>query len=516
MTEHRQGYVLALDGGTESVRAALVDPNGRTIVFARAAYTTTHPRPGWAEQNPLDWWDCVVRSTREVLAQGIDPDSIVAVAASCTSCTVVASDEDGNPLRSALLWMDMRATGQGQRIGAIDHPALKVNGAPQVSAEWLLPKTLWLLENEPEIYRRASRITEYTDWLGHRLTGEWAANINTATIRGHYDRSAGGWPRSLQEQLGLGDLIDKLPSRVLDMGEVLGTLTSAAGAELGLNPGLPVAVGGADAYVGQIGLDVLSPGRVALITGSSHLHLLQTNAQSHAPGMFGTFVDAVVPGQFTAEGGQTSTGSVVKWFRRMVDGHYFGLAELASEIAYERLQRDAMVIPPGSDGLLALEYWQGNRTPYVDGAARGMLWGLSLHHSPAHIFRALVEAACFGTQNIFRTFEAAGHEVTEAVACGGAVQSQLWLQTHADVSNIPIIVTESPNAVSLGAAILATVAGGCHPDVASAASDMVREARRIEPDPGAHEAYQFFFQKYLDSYEAMNTHMHEVVRHVGS
>lgn len=516
MTQHADTYVLALDGGTESIRAAVVDPEGRTVVFARAPYSTAHPRPGWAEQNPLDWWSSVVRATREVLAQGIDPQSIVAIAAACTSCTVVASDEDGQPLRSALLWMDMRSTDQGRRIGAMDHPALRVNGAPQVSAEWLLPKTLWLKENEPDIYRRAARITEYTDWLGFRLTGEWAANINTATMRGHYDRSAGGWPLALHEQLGLADLGGKLADRVLDMGEVLGTLTESAAGELGLRAGIPVGAGGSDAYVGQVGLNVLTPGRVALITGSSHLHLLQTETRSHAPGMFGTFVDAVLPGQFTAEGGQTSTGSVVKWFRQMVDGHYFGFDELASKLAYDRLQQHALSIPPGSEGLLALEYWQGNRTPYVDGEARGMLWGLSLHHSPAHIFRALIEAACFGTQNIFATFEAAGHRVQEAVACGGAVQSRLWLQTHADVSNIPILVTENPEAVTLGAAILATVAGGVHPDVPSAAAAMVREARRIEPDPEAHEAYRFFFQKYLDSYQAMSSHMHEVVRHVES
>lgn len=509
-------YVLALDGGTESVRAGVIDPQGRPVVFARSPYATRHPRPGWAEQDPADWWAAVVDATRQVLAAGIDPGSIVAISAACTSCTVVFCDDDGTPLRPALLWMDVRAAEQGRRIGALDDPALRVNGSAPVSAEWLLPKTLWITEHEPRTYDRAARVAEYTDWLGHRLTGEWAANVNTAAIRAHYDRLAGGWPRSLHAAIGLDDLVDKLPSRVLDLGDTLGGLSARAAAELGLPAGVPVAAGGADAFVGQIGLDVVTPGRAALITGSSHLHLLQTATPSHAPGMWGTYTDAVVPGQFTAEGGQTSTGSVVKWYRQLVDGHCFGFERLPSEEAYRRLQREAQDLPPGSEGVLALEYWQGNRTPYVDGEARGMIWGLSLHHSTAHIFRALIEAACFGTETIFRTFAAAGHPVTDVVACGGAIQSELWLQIHADVSNLPITVTAVPEAVTLGAGILASVAGGWYPDVPAAAGAMVRVARTVEPDPRAAEEYRFFYQRYVASYGAMRELMHEVVRHVSA
>lgn len=508
-------YVLGLDGGTEGVRAAIFDSTGQLISFSRAAYRTNHPHPGWAEQDPNEWWRATQMATRQALEGGrVDPGAIRALAAACTSCSVVACDSDGKPLRPALIWMDVRAAQEARQIAATGHPALKYSGFTKTSAEWLLSKALWLAHHEPTVYSQATRIVEYVDWLGHRLTGEWAASINTAAIRAYHDREQGGWATGLYEAVGLGDLVDKLPSRVVDMGDPLGTLTPQAAEGLGLPAGIPVAEGGADAFVGMIGLDVLAPGRVAMITGSSHLHLAQTSTATYAPGMFGAYTDAVVPGQYTIEGGQVSTGSVVKWLVGLMSGSHLHGEALTDASAYERLEQEAVRIPPGSEGLIALDFWQGNRTPYVDAEARGMLWGLSLRHTPAHLYRAVIEAVCFGTENVFRTFRANGHPLSEIAACGGAVHSDFWLQTHADVSNLPITITAVPEAVSLGSAVLASVAGGLHPSVPIAAKSMVSVVRRVEPDAEAHAAYQFYVDKYVASYQAMRELMHEVVEHV--
>lgn len=510
-------YVLGLDGGTEGVRAGLFDAEGRSQAFARSPYRTTHAHPGWAEQEPEDWWEATVAATRQAMQEsGIDPSAIQALAVACTSCTVVTSDANGKPLRPALIWMDVRAADQARRIAETGDPALKYSGYTKTSAEWLLSKVLWLADHEPDTYRRAVHITEYTDWLGHRLTGEWAANTNTAAIRAYYDRNAGGWPTSLFAAVGLPDLESRLPSRVVDMGDTLGRLTAGAAAELGLPPGIPVAEGGADAFVGMVGLNVVAPGRVALITGSSHLHLAQTTTTSYAPGMFGSYTDAVVKGQYTIEGGQVSTGSVVKWFRDLSTGASFDVHAVPAAAAYKVLEERASHIGPGSDGVLALDFWQGNRTPYLDAEARGMLWGLSLGSTAAHIYRAILEAVCFGTENVFRTFRANGHELTDVVAGGGAINSNLWMQIHADVSNLPISIPAVTEAVSLGSAVLASVAAGMHPDIASAAGAMVSVARRVEPNSLAHEAYEFYYDRYIASYEAMRGLMHEVVQHASS
>ena len=507
-------YVIGLDGGTEGVRAAVFDLTGQALSFARADYPTRFPHPGWAEQDPAQWWVAVAVATRGALeGAGVPADAVCGLSFAGTSCTVVLTDAHGEPLRPALLWMDVRASQEARDVAATGDPALKYSGYDKGSAEWLLSKVLWVSRHEPELYAAAAHVTEYTDWLGWKLTGEWASNINTASIRGYYDRHAGGWPLSLIDTLGLTGLADKLSDQVLDIGTELGRLTAEAADALGLRQGTLVAVGGADAFVGMVGLNVVRPGSCALITGSSHLHLAQSDAPAYASGMFGAYTDALMPGQWTLEGGQVSTGSVVKWFRKICDGEYFKAEAVSSAEVYSILQRDAASIGPGSDGLLALEFWQGNRTPYVDADARGMIWGLSLAHTPAHIYRALLEAVSFGTENVMRTFAATGHPVSELVACGGATRSDLWMQIHADVSNIPITLTVDPEAVTLGSGILAAAAAGLFPSVAEASAAMVHIDRVVTPDPQAHEAYQFYFDTYVRSYSAMRDLMHEVVRH---
>ena len=340
-------YVIGVDGGTEGIRVGLFDANGEPHGFARASYETTHPCSTWAEQYPQSWWDALVKAVRQLLAEsGAPADAIAGMSLACTSSTVVFCDREGRPCRPAIIWMDVRSAKQGRELLATGDPALKYSGYETASAEWLPCKALWVLEHEPDVYRSSERICEYTDWLGFWLTGQWAASINTATIRAYYDRDAGGWPDCLYSAVGMPDLIEKLSPNVLDMGELLGLLTEQAAAELGLIPGLAVAVGGADAFVGMVGMNVLAPGKVALVTGSSHLQLAQSTTASYAKGLFGAYTDAVVPGQYTLEGGQISTGSVVRWFRDLCNGSYFEAGESVPGRAYDKLEREAALLPP--------------------------------------------------------------------------------------------------------------------------------------------------------------------------
>ncbi|MCO6449506.1 MAG: xylulose kinase [Caldilineales bacterium] len=510
-------YVLGIDFGTESVRVGIFDLEGVPAVFASQPYPLRHPRPGWAEQTPDEWWQALVIATRRALSEsGIPKEAIVGLGADCTSCTVVALDENFQPLRPAIIWMDVRAADQARRIAASGHSALKYNGYGNVSAEWLPCKALWIKENQPEIYRRAAHVGEFIDWLTHRLTGEWTASINNTAIRWYYDRAEGGWPADFYEQIGLGDLLAKFPQRVLDMGEVAGSLLPEVAEELGLQPGIPVAEGGADAFVAMVGLDVLRPGKLAFITGSSHLHLGQSAKPLHAKGIFGAYTDAVLPGQYTVEGGQVSTGSVVKWFKDNFCGNEAALAAQRGVDIYTILAELANPIPPGSEGLIVLDYWQGNRTPYVDPEARGIIRGLSLKHTTGHLFRAIIEGIAYGTEHILRTFRRNGYVVEEMVAAGGPTQSDLWMQIHADVSHVPITLTTVPDGPALGSAILGAVAANLFADVQTAASQMVHVRRRIEPDPATHEAYQFYVKQYIDTYPPLQEMMQETARYVSA
>jgi FGGY-family pentulose kinase len=508
-------YVLGIDFGTESVRVGVFDPTGEPRTFASHAYPLRHPHPGWAEQQPDEWWSALVATTRRAIADsGIAKEEIVGLGADCTSCTVVAMDERFRPLRPAIIWMDVRAAGQARRIAATGHPALKYNGYGNVSAEWMPCKLLWLKENEPETYHQASHLGEFIDWLTYRLTGQWVASIDNTSIRWYYDRAEGGWPHSFYEQVGLGDAIPRFAPRVLDMGQVAGTLLPDVAEELGLPAGIPVAEGGADGFVALIGLNVLRPGKLAFITGSSHLCLGQSAAPLHAKGIFGAYTDAVVPGQYTVEGGQVSTGSVVKWFKDNFCGKEAALAGERGVDVYTILNELARPIPPGSEGLIVLDYWQGNRTPYVDPEARGIIRGLSLKHTTGHLFRAIIEGIAYGTEHILRTFRSNGFVVDEMVAAGGPTKSPLWMQIHADVSNVPIILPAVTDGAALGSAILGAVAAGLFRDVQSAAERMVHTRARIEPDPATHEAYRFYVDQYINTYPPLQSLIQETVRHI--
>ena len=508
-------YLIGIDGGTESVRVGIFDREGSPVIFSSKEYAVKHPRPGWAEQDPDEWWSCFVAAVREAMSEsGVSPEEIEGVSHDCTSCTVVALDGRDQVLRPAILWMDVRAADQARRLGETGDPALKYNGFAAVSAEWMPCKALWLKENEPDTYESARRICEYTDWMTHRLTGEWTASINNTSIRWYYDRNEGGWPESLYEAVGLDDVIEKFPQNVLDLGTVVGGLREEVAEELGLRPDIPVAQGGVDAYVAMVGLDVLAPGKTALITGSSHVILGQSAEPFHGAGFFGAFTDAVLPGQYAVEGGQVSTGSVVAWFKNNFCGNEAEEAQRRGVDTYDVLNELARDVPPGSEGLVVLDYWQGNRTPYTDPEARGMMWGLSLSHGTGHIFRAILEGICYGTEHIFRIMREHEFEPKEIVAAGGPTKSELWMQLHADVSGLPISFTKVGDAPTLGSAILGAVGAGIYPDIQEAARNMVHVERSIEPDESRHEEYKFYVDKYVETYPQMQELMHDVVRHV--
>jgi ribulokinase len=510
-------YVLGVDFGTESVRVGIFDREGAPVSFAGEAYPLDHPRPGWAEQDPKEWWSCLAMATRRALEEGdVAPEEIAGLSVDATTCTVVAVDRQDRVLRPAIMWMDVRAVDQAQRVRETEDPALKYSGYTNVSAEWMPCKALWLKEREPETYDNSARICECLDWVTHRLTGEWTASINTASFRWYYDRNEDGFPGSLYEAVGLEDLLDKFPQKVLDMGNVVGELRREAAEELGLPAGIPVAEGGGDAFVALVGLNVLEPRKLALITGSSHAIVGQAAEPTYGAGLFGAFTDGILPGQYSVEGGQVSTGSVVKWFKDNFAKSASAEAERRGVDTYEVLDEMAAKVPPGSEGLMVLDYWQGNRTPYTDPEARGMMWGLSLRHEEGHVFRAILEGICYGTEHILQTMRENGLAPSEGVVSGGPTKSELWMQMHADVSDLPLSFTRVAHAPALGSAILGAVGAQIYPDVQTAAENMVHVERSIEPNPERHEEYSFYVDRYVETYPRMKDLMHEVSHHVAN
>jgi FGGY-family pentulose kinase len=508
---------MGIDYGTGGVRVGLFDGEGTPAVFYAVEFETSHPRPGQAEQDPDTWWYSLVEAVQGALRQsGVAPEEIVGIGVDTTASTVLAMDKHDRPLRPAIMWMDVRATDEATRIQETGDPALKYNGYSAVSAEWGLPKCLWLKHKEPNTWEAAAHICDAGDWLINRLTGEWVASVNIAAAKFYFDRDTGGFPRTLLAAVGIEDFLEKYPQSVVNMGDVVGGLRKDVAAELGFKPDTPVAQGGIDGFVGMIGLGVVEPGKLAFITGSSHALLGQAAEPIHGHGFWGAYTDAVIPGQYTVEAGQVSTGSVVAWFK-----HHF--AKTAAEEGGKRgvdpyvvLNEMARDVPVGSDGLIVLDYFQGNRTPHTDPLVRGMIWGLSLSHSEGHLFRAIIEGICYGTEDIFRTFRGYNFEPKLNIVSGGPTKSDLWMQIHADVSNVPISLTRVGEGPVLGSAILGAVGAGVYPDISTAVDNMVHYERTIEPDPARHQEYQFYVDRYIETYDRMKEPMHRTTRHVAA
>ncbi|MGA4508182.1 FGGY-family carbohydrate kinase [Propionibacteriaceae bacterium G1746] len=513
------GYLMGVDFGTESVRVAIFDTRGTPITFAATPYRTTHPRAGWAEQDPAEWMSCLEASSHKALANsGISPASILGISYDATTTTVLALDSEGRHLRPAIMWMDVRATKEAAEADHSSSVARLYNGdstAP-ASAEWFPFKAAWLKNNERETYDKAFRIVDATDWVTHMLTGEWTLSINTAAQRMYYNRDQGGWPTDFYEHLGIGDIFDKLPTEVLDLGTRVGSLSPRAATLMGLLPGIPVSQGSADAWAGQIGLGVVTPGKMALITGSSHVITGQSATPIHGAGFFGSYTDGVVKGQYTVEGGQVSTGSVMKWFKDNFARDLVQAAERTGQNAYDLMNAQSKHLAPGADGLIINEYFQGNRTPYVDGKARGNIYGLSLHHGPEHMYRAIQESICYGTAHNLRVMQAQGFHADEIVACGGATRGRDFMQMHADVTGVPITLTEVGDAVVLGSCMMASVGAGVYSSLQQAAENMVTTRETLEPRADVNDAYQFYLDKYTELFPKVQDTVHEIVDHVAS
>jgi FGGY-family pentulose kinase len=484
--------LLGIDLGSESARVGAFTPAGERVAAARQPLRTAYPREGWAEQDVGGWWPAVAAAARAAVAQA-GPGRVAGIGVSTTASTVVALDAAGHPLRPAILWMDNRAVEQTRRTAACEHPVLRWSGGAD-AVEWLVPKAMWLAEHEPEVYAAADRLVEAVDYLNFRLTGEWTASQLNATCKWNYDPTLPGFHDDLYAELGVPDLPARWPREVVPVGGPVGALRPGAAADLGLPPGLPVLQGGIDAHVGMLGTDTLAGGRVTMVAGTSIVHLVLADHEVRSDGIWGPYPDALLPGTWLIEGGQVSAGSILRWYVHEILG--------AGDDAHERLMAEAARLPAGADGLVVCDFWQGNRTPYRDARLRGTVTGLTLHHTRAHLYRAIVEAVACGSRNVLEAFAAAGLELGDVVVSGGICANPLWLQVTADVCGRELLLPREPNASLLGAAVAAAAGVGLHPSLRAAARAMSRVERAFAPDPEAHARCEELFARYLEAVAA--------------
>jgi L-ribulokinase len=519
-------YTVGVDFGTESARAVLVAvDSGRVVATAAAPYAhgvidRTLPGrsdrlpPDWALQHPQDWVQALQQVVREVV-RGVQPAQVIGVGVDFTSCTVLPATADGVPLCLVpdfaadphawpKLWKHHAAQPYADRFNAAaDHPDaafLRFYGG-KTSSEWLWAKGWQVLAESPAVASAMDRWIEGGDWIVWQLTGTEVRSACQAGYKAHWQKDA-GYPRASF----LSTLDPALP-RLLDclasphpVGQRAGGLTAAWAQRLGLRPGTPVAVAVIDAHAGVPAVGVAEAGRLVAIMGTSTCHLLLDSRRHPIPGIAGVVEDGILPGFFGYEAGQASVGDIFQWFvRTAVPGRYG-----AEEAAFRALEEQAARLRAGEAGVLALDWWNGCRTPLVDADLSGLLVGLTVTTEPHEIYRALLEATAFGTRRVVETFEAGGVQIREVIACGGlAERNRLLLQLTADITGREVLASSVPHASAVGAAIYAAAAAGPeaggYGDVRDAVAVMGATDRvPYRPRPAEQRTYDLLYREYLD------------------
>jgi ribulokinase len=498
--------LLSIDLGTEGARVGAFDLDGRCLADAHEGFSTTFPRPGWAEQNPHDWWRATVHATRTVLTDGRVPDTtVLAIAVATTASTVAVLDASGEPLRPALLWMDSRASVEADETceQADRHPVMAFSGGGD-AVEWLIPKAMWLARHEPLVYRSAAHIVEAVDYLTWRLTDQWVGSRMNATCKWNYDPLTESFPLELYADLGITDLADKLPRDIRAVGEPAGKLSTSAADELGLRGNPVVATGGIDAHVSLLGCGQQTPGLVSVVAGTSTVFVTEVGNALYSPEVWGPYPHALRDRQWLIEGGQVSSGAVLNWLTRDVLGT--PRAELGT------LTSEAGRVDPGTHGLLVLDYFMGNRTPLRDARLRGCILGLTLGTTPAEMYRAAVEGVCFGSRSVLESWTRMGVPLGRIVLSGGIRHNPLWLAATADVLGRSVELVESGNLTLVSGAVQAAYAAGVHDDLTIAAEAFAPATRIIEPNAALIDVYDEGYARYVEATIGLRHHLHALTK----
>ncbi len=497
--------VLGIDVGTQGLKIGVYTTEGNRIWVGGAGYPTRYPAPGQSEQDPNDWWEACKRVLAKCQTE-IDLKELSAVSVCATSSTVFVADENGRPVSHAMLWMDTRAAEESDFINEMNDPhvedILRYSGG-KVSAEWMTPKTLWL-KNQGKL-KPGYKIFDQLDWFNYRLTGKWVSSLCNVTCKWNYLKSL-GFSESFFKTIGFKEYADVWPLEVKAVGEQIGTISLAAAKDIGLKEGIPVFQGGIDAHIGMLGIGATLPGEMSLIMGTSFVHLVHTEEAVFHPGLWGPYQDAILPDSWLIEGGQLTCGSLTTWF---LEQFYPGKNSMELQNVYNDLLIKAKDIEPGSNGLIIMDSWQGNRTPYRNSWAKGNIYGLTLAHTKFDIFRAILESVAYGTLNIIDCIKHAGVTIQRIIASGGGTKNSLWLQILSDVTGLPIEVAEETEAGTKGCAVISAYGLGLYSSLSEASKKMTKTSGIYQTNRVSYERYKRCFQNYIQLHEKLLPLMEE-------
>jgi xylulokinase len=491
---------LGIDVGTSGTRALVIDDTGSVIASATEEHQPfASPQTGWAEQDPDDWWRACRAAIRAALERGkLSGDQIDCVGFSGQMHGAVLLDEQARVVRPALIWCDVRTDKQCRdltaQIGA--ERIIQLTSNPALT-NFTLTKCLWVRENEPANWKRVRSIMLPKDYVRLQLTGERATDVADASGTLLLDVAHRRWS---SEMLALTGIDESLLPDLYESPEVCGQISSAGAEATGLRIGTPVVAGAGDQAAGSTGIGVVSPGAVSATIGTSGVVLAATDSPSLDPGgRMHTFCHAI-PGRWLVMGVTQAAGLSLRWFRDQFGIQFDGKIE-----SYDVLMTEASKAAPGSDGLMWAPYLMGERTPYLDPTARGMLVGLTASHKRAHVIRAILEGVAFSLRDTFTLFQGIDVPVTTIRLGGGGARSPLWRQIQADIYGQRVEIVEAEEGAAYGAAILAGVGAKAWPSVDSACKSVVRVAGSVSPNEKDAEIMNKSYAAYRRIYPAMKS-----------
>jgi len=528
-------FSLGLDFGTESLRGILVDvADGNELAtevfdYPDGVISEKLPIPkgagldsDWYLQNPADYLTALDNVIPALMkGTGVKPEQVVGIGIDFTACTLLAATQDAVPLcmvpefRSnpnawAKLWKHHGAMSQADRVTEIAHQRQEkwleyYSGT--VSSEWLISKAFEMLEEAPELYHCAHTLVEGADWIVWQLTGRLIRNSCCAGYKGQYVHELGGWPSrdflgAVNPELA-GLFEEKVLGDVLPAGAEAGQLTEQWAARLHLKAGTPVSAGIIDAHAGVPGCGVTGPGSLVAVLGTSFCYELLAEKFVPFEGVLGAVKDGIISGFYAYETSQAAGGDNFAWFvQNCVPGRYFQQALDKKVNIHDVLSAEASELKPGENGLIALDWLNGNRSVLMNHRLSGLIVGLTLGTRTEEIYRAFAESLAYGALTIIEAHEAAGLEINEIVACGGlADRNPFFMQVLCNVCSRPIQVAASEQTVALGSAIFGAVAagkaGGGHDTIDSAVKAMVKPPKTTyRPDRSVQETYGRLYREY--------------------
>lgn len=542
-------YVIGVDYGSLSGRAVLVEvETGLELAASTFEYPhavmyeylpdgVTKLGVDWALQHPQDYLDVLSNTVPDVLKKsGVSAENVIGVGIDFTACTVLPTKNDGTPLcfieeyksnphAYVKLWKHHAAQKYANKLNEIaeerNEAFLKRYGG-KISSEWYVPKAWQIAEEAPEIYDAMDRFIEAADWIVWQLTGVETRNTCTAGYKALWSKKDGFPSREFFKALNpkLENLVEeKIGSNIVPIGEKAGEITAEAAKLTGLKVGTAVAVANVDAHVALPAVGVTTPGKMLMIIGTSTCDILLGDKEVNVPGMCGVVEDGVVKGYLGYEAGQSCVGDHFDWFvKNCVPESYYKEAEALGYNIHRLLREKAQAKKPGETGLVALDWWNGNRSVLVDVDLTGVILGLNLLTRPEDIYRALIEATAYGARTIIDTFKENGVYINELYAAGGIAEKDAFMmQIYADVTNMEIKISASSQTPALGSAMFGAVAAGKenggYDDIKSCAEVMGKVKDIVyKPIPENVEIYEKLYAEYKNLHDYFGRGANDVMK----